>query len=322
MLTATAGPVASGRTSLRWGRAALGAGAALCLLLGLAQPANATPGTADLVSSSATASTTAASTGPRHYYLSLGDSLGFGLQLSRFFQMLDDGTYTPDAFNTGYTDDLAARIRARLRPDLRVVNYSCPASGTVEMLSADGCFFIQAGLALHDEFTGSQTDAAVAFLQAHPGNVSPITLSIGGNDAAVAIEACSGSASCVVRSGALASLGRNLDTILRRLRAAAPTADILLLLPHNIELTTFPDSNPLWAGFLLDMRLVAARHGVRTADAFAAITLSGRSCDLTFMCLPGDQADVHPTDRGYAVMARLLFQAAGYGSWSLAGAPG
>src|SRR5256885_10413075 len=58
--------------------------------------------------------------GPRHYYLSLGSSLGFGLQGTRFLAMLDAGTYTPTAFNTGYTDDLATAIRARLRPDPQV----------------------------------------------------------------------------------------------------------------------------------------------------------------------------------------------------------
>jgi hypothetical protein len=48
--------------------------------------------------------------------------------------------------------------------------------------TADCCFFQQIGLALHDEFTGSQLDAATAFLHAHPGQVSPITLSIGAGD--------------------------------------------------------------------------------------------------------------------------------------------
>jgi hypothetical protein len=121
-----------------------------------------------LAGAPAATATTATPLGPRHYYLSLGDSFGFGLQLNRFFAMLDAGTYTPDAFNTGYTDDLAAMIRARLRPDLQVVNYSCPATATGAMLSADGCFFQQIGLALHDEFSGSQLDAATAFLRHIP----------------------------------------------------------------------------------------------------------------------------------------------------------
>jgi GDSL-like Lipase/Acylhydrolase family len=250
--------------------------------------------------------------GPRHYYLSLGDSFGFGLQGTRFIEMLDAGTYTPDAFNTGYTDDLAAMIRARLRPDLQVVNYSCPASGTGEMLRADGCFFQQFGLALHDEFTGSQLDAATAFLRAHPGQVSPITISIGTADMSTAIEDCNAAPVCVARSGVFRTLRENLTVILGGLRAAAPTAGILLLLSHNVTVVDFPGDNPLWAAFVLELRAIAAAHEVRVADAFSAITLSGRTCELTFACLPGELADSHPNDAGYAVMARLFYRAAGY----------
>jgi lysophospholipase L1-like esterase len=250
--------------------------------------------------------------GPRHYYLSLGDSLGFGLQVTRWLAMLEAGTYTPDAFNTGYTDDLAAMIRARLRPDLQVVNYSCPLTRTGDMLRADGCFFQQLGLALHDEFSGAQLDAATAFLRAHPGQVSPITISIGAADMQSAIEDCNAAPACVVHSGVFRTIRENLTVILGSLRAAAPTADILLLLPHNTTVVDFPGDNPLWAAFVLELRTIAAAHEVRVADAFTAITLSGRTCELTFACLPGDLADPHPNDAGYAVMARLLYRAAGY----------
>jgi len=265
-----------------------------------------------LAGAPAATATAATPLGPRHYYLSLGDSFGFGLQLNRFFAMLDAGTYTPDAFNTGYTDDLAAMIRARLRPDLQVVNYSCPATATGAMLSADGCFFQQIGLALHDEFSGSQLDAATAFLRAHPGQVSPITLSIGAADMGDPIENCNAAPVCVARSGVFQTVRKNLTVILGRLRAAAPTADILLLLPHNITVVEFPGDNPIWAAFVLELRTIAAAKNVRVADAFTAITLSGRTCELTFACLPGDLADSHPNDAGYAVMARLFYQAAGY----------
>jgi lysophospholipase L1-like esterase len=100
--------------------------------------------------------------------------------------------------------------------------------------------------------------------------------------------------------------------ILGRLRAAAPTADILLLLPHNVTVVEFPGDNPLWAAFVRELRAIASAHKVRMADAFTAITLSGRTCELTFACLPGDLADSHPNDAGYAVMARLFYRAAGY----------
>jgi lysophospholipase L1-like esterase len=265
-----------------------------------------------LAGAPAAAATASPPLGPRHYYLSLGDSFGFGLQVTRWAAMVDAGTYTPDAFNTGYTDDLAAMVRARLRPDLQVVNYSCPASATGDMLRADGCFFQQIGLVLHDEFTGSQLHAATAFLRAHPGQVSPITISIGTADMASAIEDCNAAPACVRRSGVFRTLRQNLTVILGRLRAAAPTADILLLLPHNVTVVEFPGDNPLWAAFVRELRAIAAAHNVRVANAFAAITLSGRTCELTFACLPGDLADSHPNDAGYAVMARLFYRAAGY----------
>lgn len=267
---------------------------------------------AALLAGTPAAAAASAPLGPRHYYLSLGDSFGFGLQVTRWAAMVDAGTYTPDAFNTGYTDDLAAMIRARLRPDLQVVNYSCPASGTGEMLRADGCFFQQIGLALHDEFSGSQLDAATAFLRAHPGQVSPITISIGTADMLSAIEDCNAAPVCVARSGVFRRVRENLTVILGSLRAAAPTADILLLLPHNVTVVDFPGDNPLWAAFVLELRTIAALKNVRVADAFAAITLSGRTCELTFACLPGDLADSHPNDAGYAVMAQLFYRAAGY----------
>src|SRR4051812_13418544 len=58
---------------------------------------------------------------PKAYYLSLGDSMAFGLQFDRLFEMLDAGTYAPEAFDTGYTDELAARMK-QLRSDQQTVN--------------------------------------------------------------------------------------------------------------------------------------------------------------------------------------------------------
>jgi lysophospholipase L1-like esterase len=104
----------------------------------------------------------------------------------------------------------------------------------------------------------------------------------------------------------------NMTVVYDQLRAAAPNADIIYLVPHNFTITDFPGSNPSWAALDLEMRALAAAHRVQVADAFAAITLAGRTCQLTFMCLPPDQSDIHPNDAGYGVMAQLIFQAAHY----------
>lgn len=245
---------------------------------------------------------------PKHYYLSLGDSFGFGLQLSRFFAMRANGTYSPDQFNTGYTDVFAGLMR-RIRPDQQVVNFSCPLTST-EVMVAGGCFFTDIGLTIHDEFTGAQLDAAVTFIRDNPGQVSPITISVGGADLQDAFNTCAGDSGCVVRSGVGQAIAQNLSTILARLRAAAPEAEILLLLPPNGVILDFPDSNPLWAAFLIEMRAIAAARSVDVVDAFAAINLTHRECELTFLCT--DLEDSHPTDAGYALLGQMFYSVAGF----------
>ena len=47
-----------------------------------------------------------------------------------------------------------------------------------------GCPWLAEGGKLHDAFRGSQLQAALSFLRAHPGQVSPITLTLWGNDLA------------------------------------------------------------------------------------------------------------------------------------------
>ena len=283
----------------------------LAALLLIAVPTTTLPATAAVTSVSAVS---AASVGPRHYYLSIGDSFAFGLQLGELQALIASGNYTPDAFNTGFTDDVASMIRQWLRPDLAVVNYSCPVTGTAEMISTDpdACLFHSFGLALHDEWIGSQLGAAVAFLHAHPGQVSPITVSVGGADISSAINDCSADFACVARSGVFQKVRTNMTVMYNQLRAAAPDADIVYLVPHNITIIDFSGSNPSWSAFDLEMRALAVAHRVKVADAFAAITLAGRTCELTFMCLPPDQSDSHPNDAGYAVMAQLIIQAAHY----------
>ena len=62
---------------------------------------------------------------PKAYYLSVGDSMAFGLQFDKLDRLLEAGTYSPDAFDTGYTDVLGARMR-QLRPGQQTANFSCP----------------------------------------------------------------------------------------------------------------------------------------------------------------------------------------------------
>ena len=246
---------------------------------------------------------------PKHYYLSLGESFAFGLQLDRLFEMLDAGTYTPDAFNTGFTDVFANQMR-QIRPDLEVVNYSCPGGGgdSARFIS-DGCDFIDNGLALHDSFTGSQLDAAVRFLRQHRGRVSPVTISTGDDDIFNAIYDCNADPTCVASSGLAQRLSRNLTHILSSIRKAAPDTEIIMYLPHNALEVDVAGSGPLFGPYLKEMRRIAAAFRARVVDGFSAITASGRTCELTDLCVSDDP---HPNDAGYAVLGHLFFEASGY----------
>ena len=135
-------------------------GAAVVLLLGLA----ALPGSAAVVSHSSRP----VYQPPRSYYLALGDSIAYGFQPNKAKPA------PPSAFDTGYVDVFAARLR-KLSPKIQVVNYGCPGESTMTFING-GCPWLAEKRRLHDAFKGSQLEAALAFLRAHRGQVSPITL--------------------------------------------------------------------------------------------------------------------------------------------------
>ena len=129
-----------------------------------------------LVSSIAVAAaeeTDAVFTPPKRYYLSLGDSIAYGFQTDKA-----EAGLPPEAFDTGFVDLFSDRLRT-LRPGNTTVNYSCPGESTRSYRSP--CIWKTSGHALHDDYSGSQADAALAFLRAHRGQVSPITVSLNGN---------------------------------------------------------------------------------------------------------------------------------------------
>ncbi len=78
----------------------------------------------------------------RAYYLSLGDSIAYGFQPDK------DGKPPPSAFDTGFVDVFAARLR-KIKPKLRVVNYGCPGETTVSYVRG-GCEWTADGRKLHD----------------------------------------------------------------------------------------------------------------------------------------------------------------------------
>ena len=240
---------------------------------------------------------------PKSYYLALGDSLAFGYQQSRFIANFP--TESPSAFDTGYVNDFAGRLRG-IDPAIETVNLGCPGETTSSYL-AGGCPYTAQGFGLHRAYGGAQMDAAISFLKAHPGEVSPITIDLGAND----VNACGADQTCI--AGAIATVGENMAGILSTVRASAPSAEIIVMEYYNpfafLDTGTNAASQALNSVLAGDAALVRGR----TADAFTPFNLAlpqpDTLCTLTFFCTSGD---VHATDRGYGVIAEQFWVASGY----------
>ncbi len=246
---------------------------------------------------------------PQAYYLALGDSIAYGLQPTK-------AGLPPSGFRTGYVDVFAARLRA-LSPKLRVVNYGCPGESAKTFIEG-GCSGRHDVRGLHDTFKGSQLGAALAFLRAHPGRVSPITLTLWGNDAFELSPACKGDLVCT-RSHSTRGLARfasRLTSIVGRLRAAAPKAEIILTGAWNFDVEHPAQTAPLFRSIDATIARAAAAGKARVANMYPVFSPVGnparakaRICALTFICSRGD---VHPTDAGYRAMAAAFLAASGY----------
>jgi len=115
---------------------------------------------------------------------------------------------------------------------------------------------------------------------------------------------------------AISSSAARFSSILRRLRAAAPTAEIIVTGAWNIEADRMAQVEPLYRSLDAAIRRSAAASRARAADMFTALNGPGsvrarkaRLCSLTFVC---SQGDPHPTDAGYRAVADAFFAASGY----------
>ena len=252
-----------------------------------------------------------AGSAPQGYYLALGDSVAYGVQPAKIGAKLP-----PSGFNTGYVDVFAARLRT-IAPKIQVVNYSCPGESTRTFV-AGGCPGRRDVRGLHNSFKGTQLDAALAFLRAHPGQVSPITLTLWGNDFVEIADACKGDLACVqARSPrAFAQLGSRLTAIVKQLRAAAPNAVIVLTGAWNFIVDDLEHTDSLIRSVDATVARSAAAGNARFAKLFPVFNPQGttareraRVCTLTFIC---SRDDVHPTDAGYRAIAAAVWAASGY----------
>lgn len=248
---------------------------------------------------------------PKQYYLGLGDSLAFGFQFVKFFANLP--SEPPSIFSTGYVDDLTAKLQV-IRPDIGTIDFGCPGETTFTFIQG-GCTYTAAGFQLHDSYTGPQLSAALAFLHAHPGQVSPITINIGINDVNALRTLCGADPACYSERepAVLRQIAANLTYILGQLRAAAPDAEIITFTNYDVAFLLDPRLLEVTVAFNDVVVSTAKASSVRVADVFGAFNNAPQPetiCTLTFVCTP--LQDAHPTDLGYGVIAQQIWFASDY----------
>jgi hypothetical protein len=169
--------------------------------------------------------------------------------------------------------------------------------------------------------------AALAFVRAHPAQVSPITLDIGTNDVETMVQQCGGystaSLPCISARlpDVLAQVAKNLNQIVGALREVAPSSEIILMEYYN-PIAVIPSltvaSNAVVGELNSLIAEVALAQQARVADAFTPFNLASQNpllelqtlCALTLMC--SSQPDIHASDAGYLVIAQQFWAASDY----------
>jgi len=197
-------------------------------------------------------------------YLALGDSVAFGFQPGR-------------GETNGYVGRLWRRIRQEI-PALRLRNVSCPGETSRSMITGEHsrCHYA----------AGSQLDAAVSFLEAHPGEVAFITIDIGANDlVARCLDWDTGllDKACVVDQRP--RLQTRLTRIVDALTAAGPGVPIVGMTYYNVFLPLGDsDVNARVAAANAVLASTYAAAGVPVADVAGAFGSAERVCAWTWFC--------------------------------------
>ena len=200
-------------------------------------------------------------------------------------------------------------------PRIRLRAQTAPQGTQILMAFGGGCLYTASGFPLHDPNDGSQLSAALTFLRAHRGQVSPITINLGTNDLNALTASCGSDPSCYFENGpaVLNNIATNLDYILSQLRAAAPDAEIITFTNYDVAFLFDPRLAQLTEAFNSVVVSTAAASSGPVADVFGAFNGGPQPttlCALTFVYTP--LQDSHPTDLGYEVIARQIWIASDY----------
>jgi lysophospholipase L1-like esterase len=260
---------------------------------------------------------------PTKYYLALGDSLAWGYEQDAAGKVVR----SPNSYvNQVYK---AARKRTK---KLKLVNYGCPGENLKTFV--DGGCIGQPLVSTYD--TRSQWTKAAAFLKKHRKQTKLITISIGANEFTPCAAGGSIDIACIGLG--VQRLEAGLPAVLKKVRHAAGkkvkivTHDLYnpylaLALRGGSYATLAYGSVEIQKGVNATIRAAAKAAKIATAsvttpfqseDLTDQTTLAGQQvpvavakvCELTQICLPAPQGNIHPNDAGYAVIAKAIEKAA------------
>jgi lysophospholipase L1-like esterase len=300
------------RTSGWWRRRQFAAGASAFLVLAVLVPAGPV--------SQGSAETSSPDVG---YYVSLGDSYAAG------YQPVASAAAHRDTDGFAYQIVRLAQVRGY---SFSLCNFACDGATSTSLVRQKGCPLPAPGPDSMSYPTLSQAAAADQFVAHHRGHIGLVTVSIGGND----ILGCAAAAnfdSCVTAT--LPTLESNLHRLLTGLRKAAGSGVPIVGITYpdvfiGLYTSSDPDSKKLAVASLpvfqnLLNPALAAEYGAvggtfvdvtRATGAYTPLSETTPSgphealpvavadiCLLTYEC---QFQDVHPTNRGYALIARLI----------------
>jgi hypothetical protein len=262
-------------------------------------------------------STSAQTAAPTYPYLALGDSIPFGDD--GYISWTDPSRQDAASF-VGYPFVVAQNLFGSAS---RVYDIACPGETTGSFLSStaadNGCraYRFTDNDPLHEAYTGTQLDAALAFLQSNP-QTQLITLTLGANDLLLAQDTCNEASNftlCEAEAlpGLIATASENVAAILDAIRGAGYGGEIIYLTAYA---TSYTDAAQLAAlpAFNTAVGTVVVAHGGRVAsgfDAFAAGSLlsGGDPCKAGLLIPNPDgtaTCDKHPSPKGRDLLASTV----------------